>query len=148
MARGNKRFVIGFVLAAGAAWLCIKRIFKIGENHPIVGVVKVGAGFGEQVGARTANLDVSLAKDILPGLYLCEVSMGGKVISGVLYYGYNSMTQKNCLEVHLLGFTGDIYGKEITVEIKKYLRRPKRFKTTEALREQIKKDLKLIKKII
>jgi riboflavin kinase/FMN adenylyltransferase len=47
----------------------------------------------------------------------------------------------DCLEIHILGFNGDIYGKNITATTERYLRFPKRFESVEKLSEQIKKDL-------
>jgi FAD synthase len=44
--------------------------------------------------------------------------------------------------VHLLDFNADLYEKEITVQTERFLRIPKRFATTEALVEQIKKDIR------
>ncbi|OGJ14088.1 hypothetical protein A2554_01045 [Candidatus Nomurabacteria bacterium RIFOXYD2_FULL_35_12] len=58
-----------------------------------------------------------------------------------MYYGINSITSKDCLEVHILEFNGDIYGKNIIVSTERYLRFPKKFKSVEKLSEQIKKDL-------
>ncbi len=111
------------------------------ETKIISGIVLAGNNNGEKVGARTANLDVSLAKDIDKGLYSCKVDLDGVFYRGLLYYGINSLTNKDCLEIHILEFNGDLYGKEITAVTERYLRFPKKFKSVEKLSEQIKKDL-------
>lgn len=58
---------------------------------------------------------------------------------------------KNCLpkiEAHLIGFKGNLYGKQLIIYPKKYLRAFKKFKDEAALKDQIKLDLKKIKQVI
>ena len=45
------------------------------------------------------------------------------------------------VEGHLIGYNGDAYGKQVTLEIKKFLRKYKKFNTEKELITQIKKDL-------
>ena len=114
---------------------------RLNKTKIISGIVLAGNNNGEKTGARTANLDISLAKNLAKGLYSCKVDLGGIFHSGLLYYGINSLTNRDCLEIHILGFNGDLYGKNITISTERYLRFPKRFKSVEELSEQIKKDL-------
>ena len=114
---------------------------RLNKTTIINGIVLPGNNNGEKTGARTANLDVNLAKDLARGLYSCKVDLGGMSYRGLLYYGFNSLTNKDCLEVHILDFNGDLYGKNISVATERYLRFPKKFKSVEKLSEQIKKDL-------
>lgn len=115
--------------------------------HIITGTVLPGLNKGGKTGARTANLKVSLAKDLPPGLYTAVVKLGKERFPGLLYYGHNSISHKDCLEVHILGFNKNIYGKKITA-ITQYLLRPaKKFKTQKALIAQIKKDLKMAQRL-
>lgn len=107
----------------------------------ITGVVKEGHRQGEAVGARTANLDLSAARNLPPGLYAGEVAWEGKKYQGLLYYGVNSLIGKDCLEVHVLDFVGNLYGRTITFTTRRYLRPPKHFSSVVELAEQIKKDL-------
>ena len=116
------------------------------EKITIVGVVRSGQGRGGEVGAKTANLDISLARNLTKGLYACRVTVDktSRVLyDGLLYYGINSLTNQDCLEVHLLKFKGELMGKEIAVVVGRYLREPKKFDTIEALREQISRDVQL-----
>lgn len=114
---------------------------RLNKAKVISGVVLPGHSNGEKTGARTANLDINLAKDLDKGLYSCEVYLNGISFQGLMYWGINSITNKDCLEVHILDFNGNIYGENITVSTERYLRFPKKFKTVEALSMQIKKDL-------
>lgn len=115
-------------------------------NLTITGTVLPGAKKGKEVGARTANLDLSLAKDLPKGLYSCAVKINKREHSGLLYYGYNSLRQSDCLEIHILDFKDDIYGQTITATTKKFLRPEKIFKDLKSLKRQIEQDLKNAKK--
>jgi len=114
---------------------------RLNKTKIISGVVLAGSNNGEKTGARTANLDINSAKDLAKGLYSCKVDLDGVSYRGLMYYGINSLTNRDCLEIHLLEFNGDIYGKNITATTERYLRFPKKFKSVEKLSEQIKKDL-------
>lgn len=111
------------------------------------GLVLKGQGKGKQTGLKTANLNIEIAKQIKlkPGLYNCEVIIVEDSFKpsrfGLLYYGYNSLSQTDCLEVHIKNFDQDIYGLTLKIIIKKYLRPPKKFRTIKELSEQVKKDL-------
>ncbi len=111
------------------------------------GKVLSGQGRGEEVGVKTANLDLKLVGKLRPGLYDCEVVIAKTSASyaGLLYCGYNSLSQKDCLEVHLLNFSGDLYGKEIIITIKKFLRLPEKFDSLEGLKIRVEEDLKKVR---
>lgn len=113
------------------------------RSYTIFGIVQLGQGHGGKLGAHTANLDIKLAvAERLPkGLYACKVQVNGDTEAGLLYYGHNSLTNQDCLEAHLFDWSGDLYGRQITITTTKYLRREKKFRSVAELREQIKKDL-------
>lgn len=113
------------------------------RSHTIVGVVQSGRGAGHILGIRTANLPLALApRSLRRGLHVCRVAVQGQTHAGLLYYGYNSLTREDCLEVHLLDFNADIYGKQIVVITQRYRRGERRFTTADQLRARIIKDIK------
>lgn len=112
----------------------------------ITGKVLPGLSKGKEIGARTANLDITLAKDLPKGLYACNVQIAKKEYAGLLYYGYNSLRKSDCLEIHILDFNEDIYGQTITATITRFIRPEKIFKDITSLKKQITKDLKEAKK--
>ena len=114
---------------------------RLNKTYTISGKVFPGHHNGDKTGARTANLDIILAKDLPKGLYSCKVEFNGNSYRGLMYYGINSLTNADCLEVHILEFNGNIYGENITVNTERYLRFPKKFKNVQELGAQIKKDL-------
>lgn len=115
------------------------------QSYTISGTVLLGQKRSNETGAATANLELTLAKNLPKGLYLCTVILNNKKYTGLLYHGHNSLSQKDCLEVHILNFSQDIYGQGIKVTTEKFIRPEKKFATTQELKEQIKKDLDLIK---
>lgn len=124
---------------------------KISTSHnfvprTITGKVLPGLSKGKEMGARTANLDIALAKDLPKGLYACKVKIAKKKYAGLLYYGYNSLKKADCLEIHILDFSEDIYGQTIITTTTKFIRPEKIFKNTGSLKKQIAKDLKEAKK--
>ncbi|EKD43471.1 MAG: multifunctional FAD synthetase/riboflavin kinase/tRNA-specific 2-thiouridylase [uncultured bacterium] len=113
-------------------------------NKIITGTVLLGQNKGTLTGARTANLDTILAKDLNKGLYSCKVILDKNEYAGLLFFGHNSLSDKDCLEVHILNFDKDIYGKQINIVINKFLRPEIKFDNIDDLKKQIKKDLSLI----
>jgi riboflavin kinase/FMN adenylyltransferase len=128
-------------IVVGIAFLA--RFFLRRRRFTITGIVHKGNSQGAKLGAPTANLDLALAKDLPKGLYTCTVTIGTSTAPyrGLLYYGHNSLSEKDCLEVHLLDFKGDLYGEKISVITTRFLRRQKKFKTPEALKKQIEEDI-------
>lgn len=51
-------------------------------------------------------------------------------------------------EVHLLDFSGDLYGKELEIDFFKRLRDEKRFASVQALKDQLAQDLKTARAIL
>ncbi|MEI8174430.1 MAG: EamA family transporter [bacterium] len=129
------------IFGAIILFIAVTLATRLNKTQVISGTVLTGSNNGTKVGARTANLDIGLAKNLAKGLYSCKVNLNDIYYRGLMYYGFNSLTNKDCLEVHILEFNGDLYGKNITVTTERYLRFPKKFKSVEKLSEQIKKDL-------
>lgn len=130
------------IIGAVVLIVSVTRIAYNSRSRRLSGQVMSGAGEGGKTGIHTANLDIALAKDLPRGLYTCRVTIGNENYSGLLYYGYNSLTKKDCLEVHIFNFSANILGQQITVQTERYLRLPKKFAGPADLAEQIKRDMK------
>lgn len=113
------------------------------QNYTITGQVGLGHGKGKQLGAPTANLDISLAQEhnMVPGLYTCQIKVKETSYLGLLYYGFNSLTKEDCLEAYLFGFDGDLYGQTLNVTTTTYLREPRAFTSEAELKRQITEDI-------
>ena len=59
-------------------------------------------------------------------------------------FGENNQT----LEVHILDFEGDIYGKELLVAFEHRLRGERKFKSAEDLASQLRKDAERVREMI
>lgn len=106
----------------------------------IVGKVIQGRKEGHKLGFPTANLNFS--GKIEKGVYAGKVEFRGKKHKVAVVY----FPEKSLLEVHILDFSEDLYGEEIEVEIGEKIRKIIKFKNSEELINQIKKDIEIIKR--
>ena len=115
----------------------------LGYKYFVAGRVVDGKKIGRQIGFPTANLEVDPLK-LTPsdGVYVVEVEFEGVEYRGVLNIGTRPTVSgvERTVEVHIIGFTGDLYGKEISLRFLKFLRHEMKFSSLEELREQIQKD--------
>ena len=122
----------------------------LNRNWSIQGIVKKGRQVGKKIGFPTCNIDIKdyvLAK---PGVYAVKVfrENNTKHLKGIANLGYRpTFNQKKILlEVHLFNFSGNLYDKLLSVEFLKFIRKEKKFKNVNQLRDQIKTDLNIAKK--
>ena len=122
----------------------------LNRNWSIEGIVQRGRQIGKKIGFPTCNIDIAdyvLAK---PGVYAVKVlrKNNTKYIKGIANLGYRpTFNQKKILlEVHLFNFSGNLYNKYLSVEFLKFIRKEKKFKNVNQLRNQIKTDLRIAKK--
>lgn len=113
--------------------------------YPFVeGKVVLGDKRGSELGFPTANLEVD-QNLLIPanGVYMTKVFIEGETYFGLANIGIKPtfQGQKRNIEVHLLDFYEDIYGKLIKVSFSRRLREEKRFSTPSDLAEQIKMDI-------
>lgn len=116
----------------------------LGRSYRLIGQVVTGQQIGRTIGFPTANLQL-LADKLVPchGVYGVRVSgVGTEPILGVMNIGnrptVNGLSQT--LEVHLLDWSGDLYGQTITVELEEFIRPEQRFASLEDLKAQIHAD--------
>lgn len=108
------------------------------------GQVVAGEKRGSTLGFPTANLDIDQTL-LVPanGVYSAKVHIDGETYFGVANIGVKPTFQGKIrnIEVHLLDFYQDLYGKNIKVSFTRRLREEKRFKTSSDLVEQIERDI-------
>ena len=109
-------------------------------QYKITGKVIKGDGYGRKIGFPTVNLDAQIEKLLKDGVY-----SGVGILDGVIYKAGIVIGPNAKIEGHLIGYKGDAYGKEVTLEINKFIREYKNFNTEAELIEQIKKDIELCK---
>ena len=104
------------------------------------------------MGFPTANIVPICTEQLIPqtGAYAVSVSIdGGGNMPAMMNIGNNPTFQRNCqtLEAHIIGFDGDIYGHQISVDFIQRLRGEKRFDSIDKLMLQLHKDLNATKDI-
>lgn len=116
----------------------------LGRPYTLVGEVVQGQQLGRTIGFPTANLQVPSEK-FLPrqGVY-CVWVQGAEPQprAGVMNIGDRPTVSglQQTIEVHLLDWSGDLYGKTLTVSLEKFLRPEQKFASLDALKEQIQID--------
>lgn len=115
----------------------------LGRPYQISGRVMHGAKRGRLIGVPTANIRLKHMPLAVRGVFSVEVSLGSTLYKGVANIGFRPTVDGKApqLEVHLFDFSGDLYGKRITVLIKHKIRNEKKFESFEALTTQIQQDL-------
>jgi riboflavin kinase / FMN adenylyltransferase len=109
--------------------------------------VKAGNKIGRKIGCPTLNFNVgNFSEFFSPGVYACEMKIDRKPYRGSLYYGPKINHPQNILEVHVEGFSRQIYGHLIEFKVCKKLRDPMKFDSLEELKKQINKDIKALQK--
>ncbi|MDP0506079.1 MAG: bifunctional riboflavin kinase/FAD synthetase [Fusobacterium sp. JB019] len=118
----------------------------LGRPLLISGIVEHGKKLGRMLGYPTANLKIM--NKIYPpfGIYGGTVTIEGddNVHIAVINIGQNPTLKPGELsvEVHILDFQGDLYGKRIYVDLEKHLRDEKKFDSIEDLIKGIGNDVK------
>ncbi|MEW6671763.1 MAG: bifunctional riboflavin kinase/FAD synthetase [Thermodesulfobacteriota bacterium] len=123
----------------------------LGRDYQIRGVVVPGRNRGgRQLGFPTAN--IQMEDELCPktGIYAVTVDCGGSSYPGVANIGYSPTFDDHqfTIEVHLMDFSGDLYGKRLRVNFIKRLRDEKRFDNLDELSAQIGKDVAEARKIL
>lgn len=119
----------------------------LGRKYSILGTVVHGDGIGRKLGFPTANLSAHNEQFPPNGVYVVQALLGGNgdTLPGVVNIGVRPTIEhssgERTLELHLLDFTGDLYGRDIEVIFQKHLRPEKRFDGIEELRAQIDRDV-------
>ncbi|MDI1351561.1 MAG: riboflavin kinase, partial [bacterium] len=115
----------------------------LGRPYSFCGRVIRGNGIGRQWGIPTANLGLHHVVLPLRGVFVVQVQLASRIISGVANIGRRPTLggMKNILEVHLFNFNEDLYGKLVHVFFLHKLRDEVKFTTVDALIEQIHRDI-------
>jgi riboflavin kinase/FMN adenylyltransferase len=118
----------------------------LGRDYTILGTVVSGDNRGKKIGFPTANLSAHNEQFPPNGVYFAQAKLDGVMYPGVVNLGYRPTVDtgksERILEIHLLDFESDIYGKDLEVRFIRYLRPEKKFESVEALARQIDLDVK------
>ena len=113
----------------------------------LTGTVVYGKAKGRTVGMPTANLRVPVGT-ALPesGVYATTVRIGEERFYGVTHVGSRPSVDKSrsiTVETLVLDYSGDLYGRTISVDFYKYLRGTQKFNSLEEVKRQVDADCQM-----
>jgi riboflavin kinase/FMN adenylyltransferase len=122
----------------------------LNRPYQVSGSVIAGAKRGRTMGFPTANLDgvtTLLPKD---GVYAVRAFIDGAGVAGAANIGPNPTFGESArkIEVHLIGFDGDLYGKTITIDFIERLRDTLKFNDVAELTEQMRRDVEQARQLL
>ena len=114
-----------------------------GHPYMLIGKVVHGMQRGRDLGAPTANLEVTEQLVPADGVYAGRCEIEGHTYPAAISIGTNPTFGDNprTIEPHLVGFNGDLYGRTLSLEITDWLRDQETYPTTELLVAQIQRDV-------
>jgi len=118
----------------------------LGRDYAMMGRVSHGKKLGRDLGCPTANISINRRLTPVHGIYTVKVAgIKDKPIPGVASIGSRPTIDgtKVLLEVHLLDFNEDIYGRHVEVAFCEKCRDEERFENLDLLKLQIMKDVEM-----
>lgn len=123
----------------------------LGRPFSISGRVILGKRLGRTLGLPTANIGLGRHRSPVTGVYAVRVRLPDEAGSAAPkdYWGAANVGvrptvtggAKPLLEVHLLDFSGDLYGRCLSVEFCHKLRNEQKFSSLDQLKQQIQQDI-------
>ena len=118
----------------------------LGHKFSILGTVIHGEKRGRKLGIPTANIDSN--HELIPpkGVYIVNVNIDKECFIGLLNIGINPTFCINIdnikkIELYILDFSGDLYGKSVEIFFKKKIREEIKFKNIEDFKKQVAIDI-------
>ena len=122
-----------------------RAVEMLGHAFTIAGVVEPGQRLARQLGFPTANVSVH-PQAVLPPAGVYEVAVGD--CRGIANLGLRPTIAEEQkvvrLETHLLNWQGDLYGRFLQAELRRFLRPERRFASVDELRAQIAADVQML----
>ncbi len=117
----------------------------LGYEYFIMDYVKEGRHIGRTIDTRTINV-IPKKNKFLPksGVYATFTEIDGVRHKSITNVGVNptvSNDGKITVETHILNFDKNIYGKDVKIIFRKFIRNEKKFPNLQALKSQIRLDI-------
>ena len=115
----------------------------LGHPHTMTGEVIHGRQLGRTIGIPTANL--ALPEEVICprfGVYAATAAVDGEIYLAVTNIGTRPTVEGHHITVEpwLLDFSGDLYGKQLTLHFYQFLRPEEKFASLDRLKAQIQMD--------
>lgn len=116
----------------------------LGYNYFLTGTIVKGKQLGRTIGFPTANLKIDQNYKLIPqnGVYVVKSNIEGQTVFGMMNIGTNPTVggQTQTIETNFLDFEGDLYDKNLTIELLHRIRSEEKFDSLDALKNQLAKD--------
>ncbi len=116
----------------------------LGREFSLFGTVIAGNQLGRTIGFPTANIRPENEQLPPNGVYAIAATLGNESIRGVANIGLRPTVQsadsERLLEVHLFDFSGDLYGTDLEIHFRRFIRAEQKFPSLDALKTQIAED--------
>ena len=138
----------------------------LGYNYTLCGKVVDGYKVGRKIGFPTANISVEGSDKLVPadGVYAVKVMVDTSVncqqttvnslwptYAGMLNIGHRPTVAngtERSIEVHIIDFEGDLYGRSLCIEFVEHLRDERSFANLDELIAQLNTDKEQVKALI
>ena len=125
----------------------------LGYTYRMEGIVVKGRQLGDSIGFPTANLEIYGERKLIPqnGVYAVTVSFQNSIYQGMMNIGNRPTVESNGerkVEVHILNFSGNLYGKILKISCINRIRDEKKFSSLEELKIQLKEDKNQVQSLL
>lgn len=118
------------------------------RDYSLTGIVAQGKQLGRTIGFPTVNFYPPAEKMLPPaGVYETQLHIDGKSYQGITNIGDNPTVDNDGrlrVETHIIDYSGDLYGKRLTVFFKRFIRHEIKFHNVDELKKQIETDKKQV----
>lgn len=124
----------------------------LGSPYTISSTVVHGAELGRTIGFPTVNQVFGKGQLVAKyGVYASSVCIDGNYYRAMTNIGMKPTVNYGGLplaETHIIGFSGDLYGRKINTEIMEFIRPEQKFGSVDELKRQIAEDMEDIQNIL
>ena len=122
----------------------------LGRNYSVSGQVISGQRLGRALGVPTANIALEPTNRLAHGVYAVVARIDGRAFPAVASFGTRPTVDDGppLLEVHLLDFDGDLYGREMEVEFIERIRDELKFDSLPLLVAEMERDKRRARTIL
>ncbi|HEX2092126.1 MAG TPA: bifunctional riboflavin kinase/FAD synthetase [Longimicrobiaceae bacterium] len=124
----------------------------LGRHYSMEGEVVQGERKGRELGFPTANVRIADPEKMLPkeGVYAAYGWVGEERLPGLLHLGPRPTFEgfAPTIELHLLDWSGELYGERVRVEVVRHLRDIEAFPSVEALVAAMREDERVGRRVL
>ncbi len=122
----------------------------LGRRYAVSGRVIPGQRLGRTLGVPTANIEFAPTNRLAHGVYAVRAIVDGEAHPAVASFGVRPTVDNGppLLEIHLLDFDGDLYGREIEVEFVERIREERKFDSLSLLAAEMERDKERARSIL